>query len=339
MCGVLLLIALEAWGQDYGENIYADNRHAVVTVVTFEASGSFKGLGTGFFTASTGEVVTNFHVVEGASALMIKQLTGALFPVEGWLAFSQEQDFAVLKVNGKELPTVKLGALETVAVGQRVFALGSPLGMEQTFTDGMVSSIRDGEELDRPKLQKVIQHTAPISPGNSGSPLFNSKGEVIGINTLFLRGGQNLNFAIPIDYIKPHLGKTETNPLPVFNRTDLDFLPTTAGRKIVGKDGAPMVLIPAGEFQMGDPFNEGNDNERPAHTVYLDAFYMDKYEVTNAQFKKFIDANPAWSKGRIRSEYHFGLYLNDWNGNDYPAGEADHPVVYVSWYAAMAYAQ
>ncbi|MBI1930693.1 hypothetical protein HYR99_41405 [Candidatus Poribacteria bacterium] len=102
---LLLWVTVEAWGQGYGEKIYANNRHAVVTIVTFDASGNVKGLGTGFITASTGEVVTNYHVVEGASFLTIKQLTGALFPVEGWLACSQAQDFAVLKVNGKELPT------------------------------------------------------------------------------------------------------------------------------------------------------------------------------------------------------------------------------------------
>jgi len=115
--------------------------------------------------------------------------------------------------------------------------------------------------------------------------------------------------------------------------------PTGGSEWISPKDGAPMVLIPAGEFEMGDAFNEGYDDERPVHTVYLDAFYMDKYEVTNAQFKAFIAANPQWGKNLIRSAYHDGEYLKHWNGNDYPAGKGDHPVVYVSWYAAMAYAQ
>ena len=98
-----------------------------------------------------------------------------------------------------------------------------------------------------------------------------------------------------------------------------------------------MVLIPAGAFEMGSP--TGKNNERPVHTVYLDAFYMDIYEVTNAQYKAFIDANPAWQKDNIVAEYHDGVYLRLWEGNDYPEGKADHPVVYVSWYAAMAYAE
>ena len=97
-----------------------------------------------------------------------------------------------------------------------------------------------------------------------------------------------------------------------------------------------MVRIPAGEFQMGS--NEITDAS-PRHTVYLDEFYIDPYEVTNAQFKAFIDANPEWRKDNIPSEYHNGNYLRHWDRNDYPNGRAHHPVVYVSWYAAMAYAK
>ena len=96
-------------------------------------------------------------------------------------------------------------------------------------------------------------------------------------------------------------------------------------------------LIPAGTFQMGS--EDGYDREKPVHTVSVNEFYMDVYEVTNAQFKKFIDAKPEWGQDRIPSQYHHGHYLSLWNGDDYPSGKGDHPVVYVSWYAAMAYAQ
>lgn len=98
-----------------------------------------------------------------------------------------------------------------------------------------------------------------------------------------------------------------------------------------------MVPIPAGEFEMGSHI--GKNNERPVHTVYVDAFYMDVYEVTNAQYKVFVDANPEWQKENIAEAFHDGVYLRLWNGNAYPDGKADHPVVYVSWYAAVAYAQ
>ena len=96
-----------------------------------------------------------------------------------------------------------------------------------------------------------------------------------------------------------------------------------------------MVLIPAGEFKMGS--NDGEFDEKPVHTVYVDAFYMDVYEVTNSQYKKFVDANPAWGKDHIPGRYHDGNYLKHWTGNSY--GRGDSPVVYVSWYGAMAYAK
>ena len=99
-----------------------------------------------------------------------------------------------------------------------------------------------------------------------------------------------------------------------------------------------MVLIPAGEFEMGSDDNSAYSDERPRHSVYVDAFYMDTHEVTNAQYQAFVLANPEWQKGNIPRKYHNGYYLHFWNGNDYPSGKAEHPVVYVSWYAAMAYA-
>ena len=76
----------------------------------------------------------------------------------------------------------------------------------------------------------------------------------------------------------------------------------------------------------------------PVHTVYVDAFYMDKYEVTNLEFKKFVLANPSWDKDRIDKRFHDGDYLDHWYGNGYLSRKVNHPVVYVSWYAAIAYA-
>ena len=100
-----------------------------------------------------------------------------------------------------------------------------------------------------------------------------------------------------------------------------------------------MVLIPAGTFQMGSDDSDAQGDEEPVHTVYVDAFYMDIYEVTNAQYKRFVDANPQWSKSRISRSYHTGDYLQHWTGNSYPSGKGNYPVTHVSWFAAMAYAQ
>ena len=108
-----------------------------------------------------------------------------------------------------------------------------------------------------------------------------------------------------------------------------------------------MVSIPAGEFQMGStPPQPGNiwgirrrQDEQPVHTVSLDAFFMDEHEVTNFEYQQFVRANPSWQKHQIDDRFHNGNYLKNWTGNVYPSGKTRHPVVHVSWYAAMAYAQ
>jgi formylglycine-generating enzyme required for sulfatase activity len=100
---------------------------------------------------------------------------------------------------------------------------------------------------------------------------------------------------------------------------------------------ADMVFIPGGEFPMGN--DSGSEDEMPLHTVYVKPFFIDKYEVTNRQFKQFIRANPQWNKKNIPAKYHDGDYLKHWKKGTYPPRLADHPVVYVSWYAAKAYAE
>ena len=106
-----------------------------------------------------------------------------------------------------------------------------------------------------------------------------------------------------------------------------------------GPPPAGMVLIPAGEFEMGSNDAEARNREQPVRKVYVDAFYMDETEVTNLQFKEFLLENPRWQKDRADAQFAGGSYLHLWNRNNYPNGKANHPVVYVSWYAAMAYAE
>ena len=100
-----------------------------------------------------------------------------------------------------------------------------------------------------------------------------------------------------------------------------------------------MILIPAGSFEMGYDGEGALKDQVPTHRVYVNAFYMDIHEVTNAQYRKFALANPEWQKENIADKFHDGDYLLEWGGNNYPQGRGNHPVTYVSWYAAMAYAQ
>ncbi len=111
-----------------------------------------------------------------------------------------------------------------------------------------------------------------------------------------------------------------------------------------------MALIPAGEFQMGSDDIEAYNDEKPVHTVYIDTFFIDQYPVTNVEYQEFIDTNPEWRKPKkwydnteiiagIHKKYHDGDYLKTWKRNNFPKNEDHHPVTWVSWYAAMAYAQ
>ena len=115
--------------------------------------------------------------------------------------------------------------------------------------------------------------------------------------------------------------------------------PTPTAEPLILPPPDGMVLIPAGEFEMGSNDAEADNDEQPVRTVYVDAFYMDETEVTNVQFKEFLIENPRWQKGRVDARFEDGFYLFLWNGNNYPSGKGNHPVVYVSWYAAMAYAE
>ncbi len=115
--------------------------------------------------------------------------------------------------------------------------------------------------------------------------------------------------------------------------------PHFIGKKTKPTNFDNMVLIPAGEFEMGSDDDEAFGDEHPIHTVYLDAFYIDRYPVTNAQYKVFLDENPQWSIQDVPEKYCDVDYLRHWKGNSYKETEAEHPVINISWYAAMAYAE
>ena len=125
------------------------------------------------------------------------------------------------------------------------------------------------------------------------------------------------------------------------SKTRVEILPSS---EPLAPEG--MVSIPAGEFQMGNNIQWFQDHpwinvddELPVHTVYIDAFFMDEHEVTNFEYQQFVRANPSWQKDKIDERFYDRNYLKDWQGNAYPSGKTRHPVVHVSWYAAMAYAE
>ena len=166
---------------------------AVVLIVTSNSAGQETALGSGFLVSADGEIVTNYHVIKEAHSAIVKLSNGAFFPVAGVLASEADKDLAIIKVNGKNLPFLSLGDVDKLHVGDHVVAIGSPLGLEGTVSDGIVSAVRDVAS------KKWIQTTAPVSHGNSGGPLLDMNDQVVGVITwgVNLELGQNLNFAAP----------------------------------------------------------------------------------------------------------------------------------------------
>lgn len=175
---------------------------STVLLVMEDANGQPLSLGSGFFVRD-GEIASNLHVIDGAArgyAKLVGQKTK--HDIQGITAVDLERDLVVLKISASGAPALSLGSSDAVQVGESVYAVGNPQGLEGTFSQGIVSSIREVG------TDKLLQITAPISPGSSGGPVLNSKAEVIGVSVATFRGGQNLNFAIPSAYLKTLLAKT-----------------------------------------------------------------------------------------------------------------------------------
>ena len=160
---------------------------------------SVNGTGSGFIIESNGYIITNAHVVAQADTVVVKLADKREFKAE-ILGMDRRTDVALLKIKAKNLPKVELGNPEKIKVGQWVAAIGSPFGLENTMTVGVVSA--KGRALPQENFVPFIQTDVAINPGNSGGPLFNTEGEVIGINSqIYSRTGgyMGLSFAIPID--------------------------------------------------------------------------------------------------------------------------------------------
>jgi S1-C subfamily serine protease len=170
---------------------------AIVSIVMSD-KGTPIVQGSGFLISRDGIIVTNYHVIKSGDSAVIKLPDDAVFPVDGVLVADKTRDLAVIKTHGKTFQTLTLGNSDQVQVGEEVVAIGNPLSLESTVSNGIVSGIRTVPE----EGGKLLQVTAPISHGSSGGPLFNMAGEVIGITSAFFDGGENLNFAIPINDAK-----------------------------------------------------------------------------------------------------------------------------------------
>jgi serine protease Do len=196
--------------------ILDENRNSIAVIVA--AGDTSLKLGTGFFVRSIGFLLTNFHVVEGIDLVGVKVpgSNEALWAKKA-AGFDLDNDLVLLEVETAITMPVSLGDSDQARVGEQIVVVGNPEGLEQTVSNGLLSGIR---ELDG---RRLFQISAPISEGSSGSPVFNSRGEVIAVVVSSLKSGQNLNFAIPINYAKPLLSGTteeEISALPKRSHSD-----------------------------------------------------------------------------------------------------------------------
>lgn len=187
--------------------IFEDVNPAMVMIKVYDAKGEYLSQATGFIVSPDGLVVTNYHVIEDATSVRLQRAGGSPLSLEGVVAVEMDSDLAILKVSAQGLPAVKLGDSGLVKAGQRVVAISSPMGLENTLSEGIVSGIRNRPE------GNVIQTTAAISPGSSGGALLNMSGAVVAVTT-YQKRGQQLNFAVPVNVLKGLLGKG-TNPKPL----------------------------------------------------------------------------------------------------------------------------
>ena len=171
---------------------------ATVNLEMKDKSGKTLGIGSGFFVKSD-LIATNYHVIEGAAKGTAKLVgKNTTYNIEGVTATDKNNDLALLKVTAYGIKPLSLGNSDTVRIGETVYVSGNPKGLEGTFSDGIISSRRDKYTKER------LQMTAPISPGSSGGPVLNRKGEVIGVSFAQHRAldAENLNFPIPSKYPK-----------------------------------------------------------------------------------------------------------------------------------------
>ncbi len=165
-----------------------------------------KGVGSGFIIDPKGLVVTNDHVVRKANDLTVTLPDGRKFKGKV-IGRDAASDLALVKIDGKDLPSLKLAHPDSIRVGQWVVAIGSPLGLKYSVTAGILSAVnREGIK----NRVGFLQTDAPINPGNSGGPLMNLQGEVIGVNTAIIQGAQGIGFAVPVDTVSRVVPQLET---------------------------------------------------------------------------------------------------------------------------------
>lgn len=236
------------------KDIYKNTASKVAMILSYK-DGIPYSQGSGFF-IDKNTLVTNFHCVAGADKIEFK-ITGddEIYKGAKVVKASDDYDLAIISTK-QDFPFVKIDSLGKEAVGSKVYAIGNPRGLEGTISDGILSGKRDNEGIE------YLQITAPISPGNSGGPVLNEKGEVIGVATFTFRNSQSLNFAMPIKYIKECIEITNVKP--------------TLSAKI-GKDNKAVTMTSyvKDESSFDAFFSIKNNTDETVSSIYYVMIYKD----------------------------------------------------------------
>ena len=297
---ILILLGASMAPAQTAQEIARDAFSSTVLLVMEDANGQPLSLGSGFFVRD-GEVATNLHVVEGAArghAKIIGQKPK--YDIEGITAVDPLRDLVVLKISEARAPALTLGNSQTVEVGETVYAVGNPQGLEGTFSQGIVSGIR------QLGTDKLLQITAPISQGSSGGPVLNGIGEVVGVSVATFRGGQNLNFAIPSNYLKTLLGKSEPlKPLAQAKpaKSQRSILSDLGGKNTEGVIGENFTYdgttLLTGEYS----FSLVNRLREPIRDIYcLVVFYDLKDKPIDVAEQRYNDPIPAGLGKRVKGQ-------------------------------------
>lgn len=223
------------------EQVYAACSPAVFYIEVYDATKTLLGTGSGFFISADGKAVTNYHVIEDASYATVTLADGqTTYDVAGVYDYDTAQDVALIKVNGKNFPYLTPGDASSIVGGAKVYAIGSPLGLSNTISEGIISNV--SRTLDG---TNYIQITAAISPGSSGGALLNSAGKVIGITSAGIQNGQSLNFAVPYsDAAKLSASslKTLSQALAGLNGASAAFYPSSSSVTVKAGESTSVTL-------------------------------------------------------------------------------------------------
>ncbi len=276
---------------------------AVATVIAYDVNNNVANIGTGFFVNKYGHLITNHHVLIGKFGAEIRTPDGSKYPIRAIVAENQDTDLIKVSV---DIPPEKFRWLqisnEVPSVAQRVVVVGSPMGLEQTVSDGIISSVRE-----IPGLGTFFQMSAPISPGSSGSPVVNMKGRVVGVASFQFLRGQNLNFAVSSKSIRTLKIKAAAQSLSEWTFSSSNQKPRLAAE--LCRTGYRFSIN--GEDQKAlQYFKLATENDPNSTTAWygLGYCYAGKNSQTEAiaAYKQAIKTNPT----NEISYYHLGNYFN-----------------------------